>query len=93
MEGWEGGRKILLVFVKKHMQISSHVASSHLFFLECIGTHTQETNDRQASVKAQEAIDHLASFFVKKRKDVTTRNRTANLFLEIWVSLHHHPIV
>ena len=35
----------------------------------------------------------LGKFSVKKRGDFTSGNRTANLFLEIRISLHHHPVV
>ena len=35
----------------------------------------------------------LGKFSVRKRGDFTAGNWTANLFLEIWVSLHHHPLV
>ena len=31
--------------------------------------------------------------FLSSRGDFTAKNWTANLFLKIWVSLHHHPIV
>ena len=31
--------------------------------------------------------------FVKSRGDFTAGNWTANLFLESWISLHHHPVV
>ena len=31
--------------------------------------------------------------FVKQRGDFTVGSRTANLFLESWVSLHHHLVV
>ena len=52
-----------------------------------------ETKGRHANVKAHEAVDHLASFSIKQRGDFTAKNRTANLFFEIWVSLHPHPVV
>jgi hypothetical protein len=41
-----------------------------------------ETGDRQANIKAQEAVDHLARFSIRERGDFTTWNRIANLFLE-----------
>jgi hypothetical protein len=32
--------------------------------------------------------------FLSGREEIfIAENRTANLFLEIWVSLHHHPVV
>ena len=46
------------------------------FFFEIEGQH--------ANAKAHEAVDHLAN------RESTAGSRTANLFLEIWVSLHHH---
>jgi hypothetical protein len=51
-----------------------------------------ETEDRQASAKAQEAIHQLASVPLGREEISQPGNRTVNLFLEIWVSLHHHLV-
>ena len=42
---------------------------------------------RQANTKAREAVDHLEKISIKYIGDFTAGNQTANLFLEIWVSL------
>ena len=34
-----------------------------------------------------------SKFFVKQREDFTAGNRTVNVILKIWVSLHYHPLV
>ena len=57
------------------------------------GLHFFEIEGRQANAKAHEAVDTLASFSNKSRGDFTVGDQPTNLFLEIWVSLHHHPVV
>ena len=43
--------------------------------------------------KAREVVNHLASFLSCREEEFIIGNRTASLFLGIWVSLHHCPVV
>ena len=53
-----------------------------------------ETEGQQVSAKAEEAVDHLGSlFFCQVERRFHSREWNANLFLKIWVSLHHLPVV
>lgn len=56
---------------------------------------SRQKADRQANARSREAVDHLARFTSgKKEISQPGGNRTADLFLEIWVSsLHYHPVV
>lgn len=45
-----------------------------------------------AILEAQEIVEHLA-IFPSRRENFTTGNQIVNLFLQIWVTLHLHPVV
>ena len=49
-----------------------------------------ETEGRHAMAKAEEAVDHLASFMSSREEISRPGIETADLFLEIWVSPHQH---